>query len=542
MKTPHDEQSASAKIRQWEEAGASFADALLRYMDLSTLIGSQKLESKKSSDDLLARIDSSLLFLRTTLDLQIDQLRITLAKPRNRVGCPIYCFPEEILLQIFTHVLYATDEPNSASTSIKLGMPNRVRTVYRRLHNLLAVCAAWRNLGISHGTFWTIIPIFDPGLNDKILLSTELSLQRSSGRDLRLAVFLSHLPKSQDQLKLLKSHIHRLRAINLSSDISSVIHTIFYMLLDHGSAESISKLPLHCTAQRQKVLKPPKAKDYLSPSDYPLQTQFGQLMELLSALRIMNVPPVEFRIDHDIFGSLAEATHFLQALSSAPELRDLKIIAVVTMLGEGETAGLLPDVRISLPNLHPLYLEGLPFTDLNISLNALIPIEIEQICTMLSRLPIDKLILKGHKATYFWTPESTAVLNSLLRLMPTLKTLVLKFHTLTHEMLNALKPPQGSQSDDQNDQFPKLENLEFRHARISGGGPELREFMEAQAHPIRRLVLGGILQRSSGTPRSIQEGDEIVVWLKDNVPGFCLVRDRPGVPETEGNLWPLWDT
>ncbi|KAG8683499.1 hypothetical protein FRC11_013479, partial [Ceratobasidium sp. 423] len=156
------------------------------------------------------------------------------------------------------------------------------------------------------------------------------------------------------------------------------------MLLDHGDAESISKLSLHCTAQPQKVSKAPKAKDYLNPSDYPLQTQFGQSMKPLSALRIRNVPPrwgyvtfstrmVEFRIDHVIFGSLAEATLFLQALSSAPELRDLKIIAVVTMFGEGETAALLPDVRVSLLNLRSLYLEGLPFTDLSISLNALVP-------------------------------------------------------------------------------------------------------------------------------------------------------------------------
>ncbi|CAE6498046.1 unnamed protein product [Rhizoctonia solani] len=577
MQAPFHSHTASEAMREWEEAGTLLINAFTRYLDLSRSMCST-LEIKRNSGGLLAKIDSLLLGFCVTLDQHLNELRMTLTKSRNRVGSPIYSLPEEILCRIFSHNVYGLD----ASLS-KIPMPGRVWTIYHRIYTLISVCTVWRKIGLSYGAFWSILPVFDLGQSHEVLPPTEHILQRASSGDLHLAVSIQHpqLVQLQNLLDPLKAYIFRFRTVTISSGSSYIAKVLVDVLLSHNAIESISKLSLQrkVVGRATKALTLPRADDYLNPGGYPLQTQLGQLIQSLSVLRISHIflnwsnitfSPrlVELRLEHVLFVNHADARLFLQALSSAHQLRDPKITSVTTRIGDrDEEAPFRLSLPISLPNLRHLQLGDIAFGDLCLFLSAIAPglhsitlfitslitykllqnnkwsrTEIGPLCEFLVQFPVEKIILGGHK----WSDADSWAkmnLNGVLRSTPALKALILDSYTLDHNILQTLSPVQGADSDNRDDKFPRLDSVEFRRAKIEDGGAELKGFIEAQVHPIGTLVLGATLQHGSGSARTLQENDEIVGWLKENVPDFRLVDNRHGAPDTTGKLsvLQLWD-
>ncbi|CAE6481314.1 unnamed protein product, partial [Rhizoctonia solani] len=87
--------------------GTSLANALSRYLNLCTSLGTNSLQEGARANDLVARIDSKLESLHVSMEQQTAQTRSALSKTLNDIAPPVRCLPEEILAKIFACVIYS---------------------------------------------------------------------------------------------------------------------------------------------------------------------------------------------------------------------------------------------------------------------------------------------------------------------------------------------------------------------------------------------------------------------------------------------------
>ncbi|KDN34820.1 hypothetical protein RSAG8_12118, partial [Rhizoctonia solani AG-8 WAC10335] len=207
-------------------------------------------------------------------------------------------------------------------------------------------------------------------------LSAELSLQRSGLHDLNLTIGSRNTCSSYRMkgLKDVTKHLARSRTLNVHSESLWEIREILDLVFRHCVPEHMSQLSLRFLSKDEEPDHRTSEQDVFNHMDSPLRPYLIRALHSLSSLRISNIclewePAmfsarlVELRVDTIRFAGDSAVTAFLTALSSAEELRDLKVISVEAFADQGSV---LPQgSRISLPKLQSLYLEDLYFNFTN---------------------------------------------------------------------------------------------------------------------------------------------------------------------------------
>ncbi|KAG8680968.1 hypothetical protein FRC11_001750, partial [Ceratobasidium sp. 423] len=575
-------QPKSVTIERWEEADALLARAVARFFDTSTLLERQCTTLDESSNDLVTRIDLSLDYLQTTINRQLTDARLALAKTRNRLTRSVLSLPREVLSEIFLYVVYDPIDQDDPC-NLAIDMETRVETIYRRLHSLLAVCVSWRNVGLACGALWSVIPVVDPLVGQPRDLSTDLSLQRAGGNGLDLAISLSH--ESLDRLWPLAKHLSRFGTININQkhDGTTPLSGALRVILDYLKPGTLSKLSLEGASDAARGVfmgyYDPDPPEFSKPNIARLESNFIQLVQSLSALRIRSVALnwermafsaclVILRIGRVSLGH-SGISSLIAALSSAQGLRKLELISIRALTDENRTKA--PSQTLSFPKLESLYLADLNFNILQLFMEVISPGSYyltvgltaescasfffpgpdidwayeyvdhtsEEVCDLLRAASIDKLILTTHHGCVW---DEAADLRALLKSVPTVKTLVLNSCSLSLVTLKALKqpprPPRWAHT--RNDIFPKLECIEFQCSTISSSLSDLKIGFKHLliGHPIQRMAIG----RSCGSGKTppIDEHDEIIEWLKSKIPRF-LFSGEQDEPPNDFDTWQLWD-
>ncbi|EUC56037.1 hypothetical protein RSOL_156250, partial [Rhizoctonia solani AG-3 Rhs1AP] len=160
------------------------------------------------------------------------------------------------------------------------------------------------------------------------------------------------------------------------------------------------------------------------------------------------------------------------------------------------------------------------------------------LCTILQPYSLDTLTLGEHSEREVWLRGAAS--HTLLKGLPTLKTL--KLHNWIFELSEweDLTRPRAARENPQEYPFAALENLYMASAKIRCQYLDVVEEM-VTSHPLRRVVLGGVYQTltSSQTYNRSLEESIVVESLQHLVPEFQLV-DKDCFPEFDWARWRLW--
>ncbi|CAE6416196.1 hypothetical protein ACGC1H_007210 [Rhizoctonia solani] len=570
----------SAAIEHWEEAGTALFDALSKYMNLCNSLKATLSQEGFRPFDLACRVEATLGVLRPKLDQQLNLLRVTIPKTRNEIVPTLHHLPEEVLSEIFMNVVFRDDVWEHPDDSRPLTMEDSLMAIQKHRHCLLQVCSMWRNVLLARDVFWSMVGTYNLGTDNLPrgmcpMKYMNLPLRGTEGANLNL-VLVVPLP-TDFGLNVLKEHAPRLRTINISAGAdyaaSSIKHIIDTLLKNTPSL--LSELSISHDIQEIHYLSSLGNKHIVrhGSSDW---TRFLQIVKSLSALRITGLAlswrhmmfsnrPVELRLQRITLGRDSELPEFLNALSSAPELRDLKLISAMTFYEELVPLGRIQERQhITLPKLESLLLEDLFLNTLDLlsqwligstcrltlhltehSLTNVLPdylysplLSVARLSTILKSITVDTLVISHYGSLILHR------LHDLLRSVPTLKILKLGLTRFSPEKWEALKPPclqtaWSSDSKPSGEPFPKLEELHLpllwvENAAMFEGLKDL-----VTSHPLQKLVLGKRMYCGGGASQ-LEETDAICVWLRSHVPDFRLVRHHACAPEFHSRVWPLW--
>ncbi|CAE6474340.1 unnamed protein product [Rhizoctonia solani] len=444
-------------IRQWEAAGATLSDALNKYLNLCSSLKTTSLQEGSHPLDLACRVEAALGTLCPKLDQQLALSRATLSRTRNELVPPLHHLPEEVISEVFMNVVfgdYVWEHPDDSSP---LSMEDSLTAMRQHLYRLLRVCSTWRNILLTRDVFWSTVGTYNLVTWDHFYGSStagyvDLPIQEAKGADLRLVLSLP-LP-SDFRLDALKVHASRFRTINISAGTkvqpSSIKDTIDIFLKNTPSL--LSELSIYHERPGIRDHFVLSEDEHIIPHSSSDWTRFLQIVKSLSVLRIRTVAfswrhmvfsnrLVELRLQRIKIGHDSEFSGFLNALSSAPELRDLKLISAVTFRDEGVPLGIIQEKQhIMLPKLESLLLEDLYLNTLELLSQWLVAgscrlsfyltgcstrmalsdgsesfRSIEQLCSILRSILVDTLMIS--------TRMRFLGLHDLLKLMPTLKSL-----------------------------------------------------------------------------------------------------------------------
>ncbi|CUA69930.1 hypothetical protein RSOLAG22IIIB_08773 [Rhizoctonia solani] len=371
----------------------------------------------------------------------------------------------------------------------------------------------------------------------------------------------------------------RFYSINITADKHSIIQDTISMLLSSkgGPPESLSQLSIQFNNKgaSHHTNTPPFHPYCVAPLESH-NDWFGRLVGGLTAFRIsgtlfqwdnmaFSTRLVEFRLDHVTLGFDEMLVSLMRALSSASELRDLKIISVNTYRLQSETSDNITPLSVSFPKLQDLHLQDLHFNTLEILLPIVAPgshhltlyftgkslhdnlfsdnngdwqktflrrVQIADLPIVLGPIPVHTLMLSQRPGSNTqWLTSNTFC--GLLEALPTLKTLKMDhwhFDQILCADLNRRNHPR----------LPALENLHLTNTIIHKTYSP-REMLAS--HPLQQVILGEAEHTHRGEPSSrepLQESSDIVQWLRGTVPDFRLI-DRPyRSPEFCLDEWQLW--
>ncbi|EUC54364.1 hypothetical protein RSOL_042840, partial [Rhizoctonia solani AG-3 Rhs1AP] len=194
------------------------------------------------------------------------------------------------------------------------------------LHNIVGVCRAWRDIALSQGTLWTIIP-----------------------------VLTFHL-----------GHLHLVATQPCRNSFESF---------------ALSELCVYQKRDESYYYKLPKEKHYVFPRNSPEQGMFEKLARNLSLLRIRGVQLhwdrftftnqlTELHLQDVMFGY--DIGNLLIALSSASELRVLKLVSINAFY-DGPSVYVAPErSETHLPCLQVLVMQDLYFNALDYILSSIV--------------------------------------------------------------------------------------------------------------------------------------------------------------------------
>ncbi|EUC56023.1 hypothetical protein RSOL_155890, partial [Rhizoctonia solani AG-3 Rhs1AP] len=367
----------------------------------------------------------------------------------------------------------------------------------------------------------------------------------------------------------------RFYAINVTADKRAIVQETISMLLSskHGPPESLSQLSIQLKEKTTyyHTNTPPLHSDCVIPLESH-EASFADMIGGLAAFRISGIlfqwdtmvfstRLVDFRLDNVTLGLDETLVPFMQALSSASELRDLKIISVNTHRLEPPTETVTP-APISFPKLQSLHLQDLHFNTLEILLPMITPgahhvtlyftkrslhdkllsdndegrqkiylsrVHVPDFHPVLGLAPVHTLILSEHPDSGTrWLTGST--LCGLLEALPALKTLKLDhwhFDQAVWADLNRRNHPR----------LPALENLHLTNAiiRKTHGSRDM-----LASHPLQQVVLGDNKSTHMGSCELLQEDSDIVQWLRGTVPDFHLMDRAYRSSEFYLDEWQLW--
>ncbi|KAH7338709.1 hypothetical protein B0J17DRAFT_767782 [Rhizoctonia solani] len=556
------EQSPSTIVRRWEEVGSLLSSTLEDYLGLCLSLENRHLGGDRVLKDLPARIESSLLSLHPTFAENLARARSSLARTRNQLASPSYRLPFEVLSEIFLLVLYERDDEEFDD------MRDGLQKIYHRLHCLLNVCSVWRQIGLSQGVLWSVVPIFYPKSGPFRFQATNLSLQRAGGSVLHLAAIVS--PNGPVDMETLNQHVAQFRTINISSCSCHSIRRLINKLLERGLPESVSELSIQQDHPSDNHLQVP---EHIITHDSPRYPYFSRLVNSVSILRIrgahiswdalaFSTRLVELRLQDIFLGPDSELIELLRVLSSVSQLRDLKLISISTF-NEAVTPSAELYPSISFINLRELLLEDLHFNTLRHFLTiiisgpyslALYPTQritetrfpdgsawdesLEDLQSLLRRLPVDKILIDGDEEIWWFEKMG---FRGLLELMPSLKALHIHSWDFDENDWEGLERPPEPPLSESPPSFPKLEGLYLTCAGIFDQG--IKDVVTS--HSIQRMVLGANFGSDDDESNlsdydSLGWEETLIDWLAYRVPNFRLTTEAHIPLEFRSDEWQLW--
>ncbi|EUC56034.1 hypothetical protein RSOL_156000 [Rhizoctonia solani AG-3 Rhs1AP] len=543
--------------------------ALKDYTDLCLNLSPNSLDCIMKPSDMGARIDSTL----EVISNQLLQIGSTLARTRNRLVTPLHKLPEEILSEILMNVTF---DIGYSESSIKQDLC----LIYRRLYGLLSVCSTWRDIIVTRGAFWSVIPIVEnPSMNK--IGSFELSIHRARGSKRHLVAVAESPETFRDLIQALTKYGPHIDTINLNIGDHRVIVEAIELLLHHDTAKPLAELSVQSIYANNAPDWLPSYDDYVIPLDYAHQSSFVSLLGTLTVFRIsgahfhwetmaFSTRLVELEIENITLGYDHEIEPFLQALCSASELRDLRITTMDTFF----IPDLMDDIELSspvvFPRLQSLHVQDVFFNTLRLLLAMIAPgshclslflgppsllnnlkeldffmephpehefrsVDIGNLCKILKQVSVHTLMLSGAGGKWL----TGDMLRQLMEAVPTLKILKIHNWDFNRTVWTSLKRPMIDEGNPQERSFPALETIQLSKATIL----VKKGFQDMVAsHPLRRIALGGTSRVASSDEIKqgpLEKRSSMVRWLRYNVPEFCLFDSRYHPPEFQPGRWPL---
>ncbi|CAE6478797.1 unnamed protein product [Rhizoctonia solani] len=539
----------SSATQRWEDTRDSLASALVNYLDSCTFLESALDFDYNNIKALASRIDSTLTSLQRDMTRQLAQSSSILARTRNKVA-PVWSLPGEVLAEIFLNVVYRPENEN-------MSMKGCLWLMYRRLHRLMAVCSVWRSVAMAQSQLWGTVPaICDPIKR----LAVDLSVERSRGGALRLATILPMGGAPPFLLQVAIENASRLRALNVQGIELEQISDMISKLLRAGALGELSELSVRSYCHPQTSLK---SKSIISAGS-PEQQSFSRLIELLSVLRLGSTQIdwkttafssrlVELHIQAVKLGNTDSDTHaFLLAISTANELRTLKLASIITYRPHVPVNWVMTKPpRIIFTKLQFLLLSDLHFDVLQSVLLAITPgshhlridmwdssfrtmradfyitpdrIKINDMVSLLSHVRVDTLsFFRGSLKTIDpWL--SGYELRKILEAIPGLKELKMNGWVFDENFCSSL----GSPSTPDEHALPKLEVFNLIQSKIwhVEGFKSLVKYISARA-----MHVGGHIRGGGGDWVELKGDNDVVGWLRSTVPEFYLVNPKYCSPE-----------
>ncbi|CAE6506617.1 unnamed protein product [Rhizoctonia solani] len=558
--------SAYPAIQRWEGAGISLFNALENYLKLCTSLGNESMVDGAPPTYLAARIEAALGSLHTTLGQQLARSQSALNQTRNQMLSPLHNFPEEVLSEIFIHVAF--DPLNQSRRSGSHSTRDCVVDVHRAIHNLLAVCTLWRNVAINRGALWSIVPLSDKlkiPQDYKSILDRALHLHK--GVELNLFAIMHD---DATDISILANRVSQFRTVNIVNTPPHMIRSILTTFTDwHGpNPLRLSQLSVH-----NQYNQSPLAEDYIMQS-FSEQQSFNRLTKNLDLLQIkaaslhwetiaFSARLTTFRLQNVPLGLDVKLAALLGALSSATQLRELKIINVITSRDSTPFQTLVGHSEIWLPNLKTFYTEGLYFNTLRVLLLSirsrshhmsftLTPrsmkfhsllssrhedITSDELCELLRHVPVHSLDL--HRKNYL-EPVLTAVeLEKLIEVLPLLETLYIRTPRLDGDYCMVLERPLELNIST----LPSLVHLGFSCLIIMD--PEaFRRMVESRSGSLQRVSLAKpYLNRDCADDEEVEldiREEEMIGWLGENVPEYTRNEYYSGSPSFQDIFQERW--
>ncbi|KDN43035.1 hypothetical protein RSAG8_06358, partial [Rhizoctonia solani AG-8 WAC10335] len=561
MQAIYEEASAFSSVtKRWEDTRDSLASALTNYLDSCISLESALGYGHKNAKVLAARIDSTLESLQREMTRQLAQSASILARTRNKAAPPIRGLPGEVLAETFLNVVYP---PDNESLSLK----GCLQAMYRNLHRLMAVCSAWRSVAMAQGQLWETVPAIGDPIKQ---LAVDLSVERSRGGALRLATILPEGGAPPFLIKVATENASRLRALSVQGMRLNEISDMISKMLRAGALGELSELSIRHLST--KDFRTSLKSKLVIPTGSPEQENFNRLINSLSIIRLGGLQMdwgiaafssrlVELHIQMVELGNTgSDMTAFLLAISTANELRTLKLAFVIAYRSPHISTDLTTRPRVVFPKLQFLLLSDLYFDVLQSVLLAIAPgsyhlridilasafetvranfdlaldrVGVDDMAALLSLVRVDTLfIFRGPlKTVDLWLSGSG--LRKILEAMPGLKELKMHGWVFDRDFCNGL----GSPSTPGAHAFPKLEALDLIQSRISDmeGFKNLVMGISAQT-----MQVGGYTQTGGESWVELRGDDDTVGWLRSSVPTFRLVDPNYVSPELKATKQILW--
>ncbi|CCO33911.1 hypothetical protein BN14_07998 [Rhizoctonia solani AG-1 IB] len=372
---------------------------------------------------------------------------------------------------------------------------------------------------------------------------------------------------SPQQFRALDDHWHRFRVIDIwtrSEDAPEIYHTLS-AIIKHCPPGSISKLSLRREKSIQDIF-----------TLYTLTQYEPSISTLISSLEVFRIGNfsidwsrisfsdklVELRLADTDLRNSREILSFMAALSSARELRELKLVSVAFWFDQ-ECQPLNPP--ISLPKLEHLHLEQMHLNGLDFFLSSIAPgsyqlalnplegifsnysvayeepVDEDRVCEFFKRHKVHKLILWGQRR-FFWTTKAGLV--RLLQATPSVKTLVMNYYPFNPDTISALKRPPRTTNPKNKLDFPILTRLHIHGAYVELPLAQLKSSLDdaIDSHRIERMEFGGQFVLDQRVPITVplDESDEVFDWLRRKVPHFTKSCE-PSQASEATDMWRLWD-
>ncbi|CAE6467274.1 unnamed protein product [Rhizoctonia solani] len=558
-------------IRQWQEAGAFLENALSRYLELSISLKENVSPQDTPPKDLATQIDFALERIQGTIIQRISYTRATLAQMRNRALSPTYYLPREVLSEIFINVVFA---PSDLSPFAPEPLKTRVTQMYRALYNLLGVCTVWRDVALNYGLLWSIIPLLgSPSRTpiDENSSSVPMHILERSKGGLHL---VATRPCDLMCESILAERVPRFHTINISTSSQSTLENILKIFLNENGPErlSLSELSIYLDQDDSYYDALPHEADDLFPLDLMKQASFTRLVPNLSALRVRGAQLcwhmfnyshrlTELHLQEILFGYDIAAVNFLGVLSSASELRILKLISVRSFYN-----GPLNDneiLKIQFPKLQTLLVDDLHFNTLDVFLSSIIsrshhltlllsgrclyvrlprnPRELEEVSweilyELLRKVLVRDLLIAGDSVDP-WPSPSPMVLGGLIKsVAPSLETLRMNSWNFDTAYCNVLTHSSLSQDS------PALNiiNLHITRAKIYNL-ESLVDMVTSHSKSIQHVRLGLAIQDDRGDQWvPVQRDHPLASALEDIIPSCQIIDYQFYPPQFEDAPWQLW--